>query len=39
MKNDVWEILPRPEGKAVVTSKWVCNIKHVVDGSIDEYKA
>jgi hypothetical protein len=39
MKNDVWEIMPRPEGKSVVTSKWVCKIKHVVDGSIDKYKA
>jgi hypothetical protein len=38
MKNDVWEIIPRPEGKFVVTSKWVYKIKHVVDGSIDKYK-
>jgi hypothetical protein len=39
MKNDVWEIVPRPEGKFVVTSKWVYKIKHTVDGSIDKYKA
>jgi hypothetical protein len=39
MKNDVWEIVPRPEGKSVVTSKWVSKIKHAVDGSIDKYKA
>jgi hypothetical protein len=39
MKNDVWEIVPRPEGKSVVTSKWIYKIKHVVDGSIDKYKA
>jgi hypothetical protein len=38
MKNDVWEIVPRHEGKLVVTSKWVYKIKHVVDGSIDKYK-
>jgi hypothetical protein len=38
MKNNVWEIVPRPEGKYVVTSKWVYKIKHVVDGSIDKYK-
>jgi hypothetical protein len=30
--------VPRPEGKSVVTSKWVYNIKHVVDESIDKYK-
>jgi hypothetical protein len=38
MKNDVWEIVPRPEGKLVVTSKWIYKIKHAVDGSIDKYK-
>ena len=39
MKNDVWEIVPRPEGKSVVSSKWIFKIKHVADGSIDKYKA
>jgi hypothetical protein len=39
MKNDVWEIVPRPKEKSVVTSKWVYKIKHAVDGSIDKYKA
>ena len=39
MKNGVWEIIPRPEDKFVVTSKWLYKIKHAVDGSIDKYKA
>lgn len=38
MKNDVWEIVPRLEGKTVVTSKWIYKIKHVTDGSIDKNK-
>jgi hypothetical protein len=38
MKNVVREIVPRPEGKYVVTSEWVYKIKHAVDGSIDKYK-
>jgi hypothetical protein len=38
MKNNVSKIVPRPEGKSIVTSKWVYKIKHVVDGSIDKYK-
>jgi hypothetical protein len=38
MENDVWEIVPRREGKFVVTSKWVYKIKHAVNGSIDKYK-
>lgn len=39
LKNDVWDIVPRPEGKSVVSSKWLFKIKHVVDGSIEKYKA
>ena len=39
MKNDVWDVVPRPEGKSAVTSKWIYKIKHVADGSIDKYKA
>jgi hypothetical protein len=38
LKNDVWDVFPRPEGKSVVTSKWIYKIKHVVDGSIEQYK-
>ena len=38
MKNDVWEIVLRPEGKSVVTSKWIYKIKCVVDGGIEKYK-
>ena len=34
MKNDVWEIVPRPERKFVVTSKWIYKIKHTADGNI-----
>jgi hypothetical protein len=39
MKNDVWEVVPRPEGKSVVTSKWLYKLKHVADGNIEKYKA
>ena len=31
MKNDVWDVVPRPEEKFVVTSKWIYKIKHVAD--------
>ena len=23
MENDVWDVVPRPEGKSVMTSKWI----------------
>jgi hypothetical protein len=39
MKNDVWEVVPRPKGKSVVTSRWLYKLKQVADGSIEKYKA
>ena len=39
MKNDVWEIVPRPEGKSVVSSWWLYKLKHAADGSVEKYKA
>eukprot|EP00253_Pinus_taeda_P029527 PITA_29527 len=39
MKNDVWEVVPRPEGKSVVTSRWPYKVKHAADGSIEKFKA
>ena len=39
MKNGVWEVVMRLEGKSVVTSKWLYKIKHTADGSIGKFKA
>jgi hypothetical protein len=39
IKNNVWEIVPGPKSKDVVSSKWLFKIKHVVDGSIEKCKA
>jgi hypothetical protein len=36
MKNDVWEVVLRPEGKSVVTSKCIYKIKHVADSNIEK---
>jgi hypothetical protein len=38
IKNDVYDIVLRPQGKFVVTSKWIYKIKHTVDGSIERHK-
>ena len=38
IKNDVWEIVMRPEKKSVMNSKWIYKIKHVADQSIEKYK-
>jgi hypothetical protein len=39
MRNDVWGIVPRMEGKSVVSSRWLYKIKDVVDGNIEKFKA
>eukprot|EP00253_Pinus_taeda_P029374 PITA_29374 len=38
IKNNDWEVVSRPEGKLVVTSRWLYKIKHVADGSIEKFK-
>jgi hypothetical protein len=39
MKNEVWEIVLRSKNKDGVSYRWLFKIKHVVDGSIEKYKA
>jgi hypothetical protein len=39
MKNDVWEVVPRPKGKSVVTYRWLYKLNHATDGRIEKYKA
>jgi hypothetical protein len=38
LKNNVWDIVPRPKDKSVVSSKWIYKIKHAVDGSVENFK-
>ena len=35
----MYGIVPKPEGKSIVSSKWIFKIKHAADGSIQKYKA
>ena len=37
--DDVWDIVPKPKGKSIVSSKWIYKIKHAVGRSIKKYKA
>ena len=39
LKNNFWDVVPRPEDKAVVTTKWLYKIKHGSDGSVEKFKA
>jgi hypothetical protein len=38
IKNNVWDIVSRPKDKSVVSSKWIYKIKHVADGSVENFK-
>ena len=38
-KNDVWEVFPQPEGELVIGSRWIYKIKHVVIGSVENFKS
>jgi hypothetical protein len=35
LKNDVWEVVPRPQGESIVTSKWIYKIEHATNDSVD----
>ena len=38
VRNSACEIVPRPEGKSVVGSRWIYKVKHAADGSVEKYK-
>jgi len=39
MKNDVWEIVPRPKGKPMIDSWRFYKVKHATYGNIEKFKA
>jgi hypothetical protein len=39
INNNVWDIVPRPKDKSMVSSKWIYKIKHAADGSVEKLKA
>ena len=39
MVNDVWEVVPRPQDRSVVGSRWIYKIKYIVDDNVEKYKA
>jgi hypothetical protein len=38
LKNDVWDIVSRPQGKSVMNSKLIYKIKLAIDGSVEKCK-
>ena len=39
MVNDPWKVVPRPQDRSVVGSRWIYKIKYVADGNVEKYKA
>eukprot|EP00253_Pinus_taeda_P024925 PITA_24925 len=39
IRNNVWDVVPRPQGKSMVSSKWLYKVKQVADGSVQKHKA
>ena len=39
VQNSVWDVVPRPKDKSVVSSQWLYNVKQAADGSVEKHKA
>lgn len=39
MVNDLWEVVPRPQDRSVIGSRWIYKIKYTADGNVKKYKA
>ena len=38
-ENNVWQLVPRPEGRNFVGRKWVCKVKGNAQGELERFKA
>jgi hypothetical protein len=38
VRNDVWDVVLRPVGKSVVTSRWLYKTKIDADGNMEKHK-
>lgn len=39
MSNGIWQLVPPPNGKNIVGSRWVFKVKHNSDGTVERFKA
>ena len=39
VKNNAWEVVPRPVKKSVIGSRWIYKEKKAANGSVEKYKA
>ena len=38
VRNSVWDVVPRPEEKSMVSSRWLYKVKQAADGSVEKHK-
>jgi hypothetical protein len=38
VKNDTWDMVPRPFGKNTMECMWVYSVKHTLEGKVDRFK-
>ena len=39
IQNSVWDVVPRPQDKSMVSSRWLYKVKLVAEGNVDKHKA
>lgn len=39
IKNQTWDLVPKPKNVKPITCKWVYKLRRKLDGSVDSYKA
>ena len=39
VRNNSWDIVPRPVGKSVAGSRWIYKVNQAADGRVEKYKA
>eukprot|EP00253_Pinus_taeda_P025588 PITA_25588 len=39
IQNSVWDVVPRPGDKSMVSSRWLYKVKQAADGSVEKHKA
>eukprot|EP00253_Pinus_taeda_P033097 PITA_33097 len=39
IQNSVWDVVPKPRDKSVVSSRWLYKVKQATDGSVEKHKA
>ena len=39
VQNSVWDVVPRPENKSVVSSYWLYKVKQAANGSVEKHRA